>query len=1597
MIEVPENSSLNTNLSSTSVTLQNLIPGNYYTFLVSALTGGNTVKGDSNSRTTYTRPDIVKALTIVNVTTTSVSLSWLPPEGNTSSYMIEVPENSTLNTNLSSTSVTIGNLIPGNFYTFLVSALTGENTVKGDSNSRSTYTRPEIVKALTIVNVTTTSVSLSWLPPEGNTSSYMIEVPENSSQNTNLSSTSVTLQNLIPGNYYTFLVSALTGGNTVKGDSNSRTTYTKNSELNTNLSSTSVTIGNLIPGNYYTFLVSALTGENTVKGDSNSRTTYTTPGKVPIWNIEAITTTSISLTWQKPQGNVSLYRIQTLGDKSSITFVPTTTYTSEGLTPGNSYTFVVFALVGEGNLQGESNNITTYTRPSTVTELTAAKLNSSSMYVTWRLPEGNRSSYLVEVIGNPPQSFTVYSESATITNLTSGIQYTVRISAVAGNGLQGERKWIFVLVAENITATLITKTSLWLSWDPYGGQNTTYSISVYGEPPSNRTVNTTAVQITNLTSGNLYKLQVSAYESNDLLYGYGGEISFYTLPDVVINIQIANVSTNSIYLSWSPPKSNYSYYLIEVIGDVTQTMTKTSQSVAIQNLTPGNQYTVKIRAVTGVNIQGDAKEITVTTRPEVVKNLTMFSISDTSVSLRWLPPEGKIRFYVIRIQENDAYNTTTEQNSVTIQDLRPGTKYTVLVSAAVTGASNLIEGNNVPITVITELGVVSNLIINSINTTYVTLSWQPPNRYTSSYLLRIQGDSTFYRNITTTSYTIENLIPGNYYTFLVSVFDAEHNVEGNSSAISAYTIPEKVRSFFIKTINTSSVFLGWDKPEGYADSYLLQIFGDVPLITNINTTFYTAGGLTPGNNYIFQVSAVVGGNVTGDYSLVSGYTQPDIVRNLKTGDITTNSISVNWEKPNGNADSYLIQILGNSTIILVDTTSYTVRDLIPGNDYTFLVTAIVGGNINGETSPITMFTRPDVVRNLNTVNVTTNSISLTWELPAGKTDYYLIQMVGNSTFNRTVTTTSATIRDLIAGNYYTFSVSAVVGGNVIGLSSQAASYTKPTKVKNLLAETINTTSLYLSWDKPEGSADSYQIQILGDITLTTSVTTTSYTVGGLTPGNYYSILVSAVVGGNVIGDNSQTYKYTRPDVVRNLNIVNVTTSSISLTWELPAGKADSYLIQMVGNSTFNRTVTTTSATIGELIAGNYYTFSVSAVVGGNVIGLSSQAASYTIPTKVKNLLAETINTTSLYLSWDKPDGSADSYQIQISGDITLTTSVTTTSYTVGGLTPGNYYSILVSAVVGGNVIGDNSQTYKYTQPGAVKNLAAGSITTISFSLSWSPPDGGVSAYQIQFNGTSDSTLNTKYTIEGLSPGNVYTVVVSALVGESKIQGEGSSVAVQTRPDVVRNLNTVNVTTSSISLTWELPAGITGSYLIQMVGNLTFNRTVTTTSATIGELIAGNYYTFSVSAVVGGNVIGLSSQAASYTKPGAVKNLAAGSITTTSFSLSWSPPDGGVSAYQIQFNGTSDSTLNTKYTIEGLSPGNVYTVVVSALVGESKIQGEGSSVAVQTNAHSLFISLTFSSTAANNQILIINEINRILQDQYRNKNVTAVWKQNKIAT
>ena len=91
--------------------------------------------------------------------------------------------------------------------------------------------------------------------------------------------------------------------------------------------------------------------------------------------------------------------------------------------------------------------------------------------------------------------------------------------------------------------------------------------------------------------------------------------------------------------------------------------------------------------------------------------------------------------------------------------------------------------------------------------------------------------------------------------------------------------------------------------------------------------------------------------------------------------------------------------------------------------------------------------------------------------------------------------------------------------------------------------------------------------------------------------------------------------------------------------------------------------------------------------------------------------------------------------------------------------------------------------YIFVVPGEPRTLEIFTINSSSVTLQWTPPDppnGVITHYSIQRNGTDRNDLNSSvlmYTIGGLSPDTVYVLLLSAhtIVGE----GPSSTITVVT--------------------------------------------------------------------------------------------------------------------------------------------------------------------------------------------------------------------------
>ncbi|MCJ8735809.1 hypothetical protein PDJAM_G00251710, partial [Pangasius djambal] len=206
---------------------------------------------------------------------------------------------------------------------------------------------------------------------------------------------------------------------------------------------------------------------------------------------------------------------------------------------------------------------------------------------------------------------------------------------------------------------------------------------------------------------------------------------------------------------------------------------------------------------------------------------------------------------------------------------------------------------------------------------------------------------------------------------------------------------------------------------------------------------------------------------------------------LNAIEITTSSLFLNWTEPRGERAFFKVQ-WSNDSISLNSTTSnnfFNITDLYPGVNYTILISAVAADNITeGEAIGVSVYTKPDTVRNLTVVNVTTSSILLNWTEAMGKISHYVIQYENFSApINKSTERTMIDITNLTPGVQYMFKVFAVAADNKTeGNYSCISAYTKPDVAGDLNVIEITTSSLFLNWTEPRGERAFFKVQWSSD-------------------------------------------------------------------------------------------------------------------------------------------------------------------------------------------------------------------------------------------------------------------------------------------------------------------------------------------------------------------------------------------------------------------------------------------------------------------------------------------------------------------------------------
>ncbi|XP_026220775.1 receptor-type tyrosine-protein phosphatase beta-like isoform X28 [Anabas testudineus] len=1442
---------------------------------------------------------------MLNLTTATTTVTLVPTTNCTLNVGNATLENGTLT-----------NLTPGTSYVINLNC-------SNCTQLQNFTTKPEIVKGLSVTDFSTSYVFLNWTEPVGNSSFYIVQ---------------------------------WTDGNVSQ---------------NLSVTETHVNISGLTAGVQYTFSVMAVAGDNETLSNVTQISQYTKPEVVRNLIVTEITTSSVFLNWTEPVGNSSFYIVQwTDGNVSQNLSVTETHVNISGLTAGVQYTFNVIAVAGDNQSQSEATQISHYTKPEVVQNLTVTEITTSSVLLNWTEAEGNCAFYTVQWTNETDSwSINVTETHVNISGLTAGVQYTFSVIAVAGdNQSQSEVTQISQYtkpeVVRNLIVTEITTSSVFLNWTEPVGNSSFYIVQwTDGNVSQNLNVTETHVNISGLTAGVQYTFSVIAVAGDNQSQSEKmTQISHYTKPEVVQNLTVTEITTSSVLLNWTEAEGNCAFYTVQWTNETDSwSINVTETHVNISGLTAGVQYTFSVIAVAGDNqSQSEVTQISQYTKPEVVRNLIVTEITTSSVFLNWTEPVGNSSFYIVQWTDgNVSQNLSVTETHVNISGLTAGVQYAFSVIAV--AGDNQSQSEVTQISHYTKPEVVQNLTVTEITTSSVLLNWTEAEGNCAFYTVQWTNETDSWSiNVTETHVNISGLTAGVQYTFSVMAVAGDNETLSNVTQISQYTRPGIIRNLS-SSQSVSTISLSWDPPLGQVFLYSITWNnGGASTTTTTNSNSTVLSNLTSGTNYTITITAVAGDNKTqGDPYTSALFTKPAVARNLTVTEITTSSVFLNWTEPVGNSSFYIIQWTdGNvSQNLSVTETHVNISGLTAGVQYTFNVIAVAGDNQSqSEVTQISHYTKPEVVQNLTVTEITTSSVLLNWTEAEGNCAFYTVQWTNETdSWSINVTETHVNISGLTAGVQYTFNVIAVAGDNqTLSNVTQISQYTRPGIIRNL-SSSQSVSTISLSWDPPSGQVFLYSVTWNnGGASTTTTTNSNSTVLSNLTSGTNYTITITAVAGDNKTqGDPYTSALFTKPEVVQNLTVTEITTSSVLLNWTEAEGNCAFYTVRWTNETdSWSINVTETHVNISGLTAGVQYTFNVIAVAGDNQSQSEKmQISHYTKPAVVRNLSVTKITTSSVFLNWTEPVGNSSFYIVQwTNGNVSQNLSVTETHVNISGLTAGVQYTFSVIAVAGDNQSqSEKMQISHYTKPAVVRNLTVTKITTSSVFLNWTEPVGNSSFYIIQWtDGNVSQNLSvteTHVNISGLTAGVQYTFNVIAVAGDNQSQSEVTQISHYTKPAVVRNLTVTEVTTSSVFLNWTEPVGNSSFYIIQWTdGNVSQNLNVTETHVNISGLTAGVQYTFSVIAVAGDNQSQSEvTQISQYTKPAAVRNLTVTKITTSSVFLNWTEPVGSSSFYIVQWtDGNVSQNLSvteTHVNISGLTAGVQYTFSVIAVAGDNQSQSE----------------------------------------------------------
>ncbi|XP_061254500.1 tenascin-X isoform X5 [Bos javanicus] len=1423
-------------------------------------------------------PPRLGKLTVTDVTSDSLLLHWTVPEGEFDSFVIQYKDRDrpqVVPVEGPQRSALISNLDVGRKYKFVLYGLVGKKRhgplvaeAKILSQTDPSPVTPPRLGKLWVTDPTPDSLHLSWTVPEGQFDSFMVQYRDRAGR-----------PQVVP----------------VEGPERS------------------VIISPLDPDYKYRFTLfgiankkrhGPLTADGTTAPEKKEEPRHPEPPERPLLGeltVAGATADSLRLSWTVAQGSFDSFVVQYKDAQGRPQAVPVTGDENEvaipGLEPDRKYKMNLYGLHGRQRVGPVSVVATTApqevldetpsatemeetpspTEPSTkapespekplLGELMVTGSSPDSLSLSWTIPQGHFDSFTVQYRDGDGQPRVMRvpgdEDGVTISGLEPDHKYKMNLYGFHDRQRVGPMSVIGVTTAEEETPS------------PTEMEETPSPTEVE-ETPSPTEPSTEAPEPPE--------------------------------EPVLGELMVTGSSPDSLSLSWTVPQGHFDSFTVQYKGrDGPQVVRVGGEEteVTVEGLEPGHKYKMNLYGLHGGRRVGPVSTVAMTAREEEppaspplkphLGELTVTDATPDSLSLSWTVPEGQFDHFLVQYKNGDGQPKVVrvpgDEDGVTISGLEPDHKYKMnlygfhdrqRVGPVSTVGLTVSEKDQEMTPAPTDLPTAApeppikprlgELAVTDATPDSLSLSWTVPEGQFDHFLIQYKNGDGQPKAVR---------VPGDEDEVTISGLEPDHKYKMN-----LYGFHDRQR---VGPISVIGVTTAEEETPGPTE------MEQTPSPTEVEET--------PGPTEMEETPSP-----TEPSTEAPEPPEEPLLGELTVTGSSPDSLSLSWTVPQGHFDSFTIQHKGRDGPQVVrvggEETEVTIGGLEPGRKYKMNLYGLHSGQRVGPVSAVGVTDPQEVVEetpsptepsteapeppeepllgDLTVTGSSPDSLSLSWTVPQGHFDSFTIQYKGRDgpqVVRVGGEETEVTIGGLEPRHKYKMNLYGLHGGQRVGPVSTVgvtASLTTERPLAPRLGElavaVVTSDTARLSWTVEQGPFDSFLVQykdvqgqpqavpVAGDLR--------EVTVSSLAPGRKYKFLLFGLQDEKRHGPVSADAK-TLPDTkpaprLGELTVTDVTPDSVGLSWTVPEGEFDSFVVQYKDRDGQPRVVPVAAdqreVTVPGLEPNRKYKFLLYGLVGRKRLGpISAEGSTAPLkkerqpPPRLGELTVTDETPNSLRLSWTVAQGRFDSFVVQYRGTDGQPRMVPVAAdqreFTVEGLEPGRKYKFLLYGLLGGQRLGPASvlgmtapeedtpapwhaatEAPKPPEGPRLGVLAVRDVSPDSLRLSWSVVQGPFDSFVVQYQDTDGQPQallvggdQNKVLVSGLEPSTSYEFFLYGLhegkrLGPVSAEGTTGPVPAGQTPGEpgprLSHLSVTDVTTSSLRLNWEAPPEAFDSFLLR---------------------------------------------------------------------------------------------------------------------------------------------------------------------------------------